>query len=115
LLLALIGIYGVMAFLVQTRTHEIGIRMALGAERNSVMWLVMKEVALMVAVGVGVGLPLALALSRIVQSQLFDLSASDPIALVAAALILMLVALAAGFLPARRATRVDPMLALRYE
>jgi predicted permease len=114
-LLAAIGLYGVMSYTVARRTREIGIRMALGAERNSVMWLVLKEVALMVGIGVGVGLPLAVALSRIVQSQLFDLSAHDPIALVAAAVILASVAVAAGYLPARRATRVDPMLALRYE
>jgi predicted permease len=114
-LLAAIGLYGVMSYTVARRTREIGIRMALGAERNSVMWLVLKEVALMVGIGVGVGLPLAVALSRIVQSQLFDLSAHDPIALVTAAAILTSVALAAGYLPARRATRVDPMLALRYE
>jgi len=114
-LLAAIGLYGVMSYTVARRTREIGIRMALGAERGSVLWLVLREVALMVGVGLAVGIPLAFALSRIVQSQLFALSAHDPIALVGAAAVLAFVALVAGYLPARRATRVDPMLALRYE
>src|SRR5439155_23057107 len=81
LLLAAVGLYGVMSYSVARRTREIGIRMALGAERGSVSWLVLKEVALMVAVGVAVGLPLAIALSRLVQAQLFSLSAHDPLAL----------------------------------
>jgi ABC-type antimicrobial peptide transport system permease subunit len=79
------------------------------------MWLVLREVTTMVGVGVGIGLPVAYGLSRLVQSQLFGLSGHDPIALLASAVVLALVALVAGYLPARRATRVDPMLALRYE
>ncbi len=114
-LLAAIGLYGVMSYSVARRTREIGIRMALGAERASVLWLVLSEVTLMVGLGVAIGVPLTLVLSRLVQSQLFELSSHDPTALFASATVLATVALLAGYLPARRATRVDPMVALRYE
>ena len=114
-LLAAIGLYGVMSYSVARRTREIGIRMALGAERGAVLRMVLGEVAAMVGIGIAVGLPLAIALSRIVSSQLFGLTAHDPAALGGAAAVLTTVALVAGLLPARRATRVDPMLALRYE
>ena len=113
--LAAIGLYGVMSFAVTSRTREIGIRMALGAERGSVLWLVLGEVALLAGIGVAAGVPLAIALSSLVKAQLFGLSPTDPMSMGTAALLLALVALAAGYLPARRATRVDPMLALRYE
>jgi predicted permease len=113
--LAAIGLYGVMSYSVARRTREIGIRMALGAERTAVLWLVLREVALLVGIGVVAGVPLAVGLGRVVQSQLFNLSPTDPVALAAAALLLAGVALIAGYLPARRATRVDPMLALRCE
>jgi predicted permease len=114
-LLAAIGLYGVMSYAVARRTREIGIRMALGAEQTTVVWMVLREVGAMVAAGVLLGLPLAVALSRIVQAQLYGLSPHDPLALAGAVGALTAVALVAGLLPARRATRVDPMLALRSE
>ena len=114
-LLAAIGLYGVMAYAVARRTREIGIRMALGAERRNVLWLVMREVSLMAGIGIAIGLPCAYALGRLVESQLFGLSAKDPGILTIATVTLALVAMLSGYLPAERATRVDPMVALRYE
>ena len=113
--LAAVGLYGVMSYTVSRRTREIGIRMALGAAHTSVLWMVLREVAVMALAGVVLGLPVAIGLSRFVQSQLYGLSPTDPFTLGLAALILASVAMFAGYVPARRATRVDPMLALRYE
>jgi ABC-type antimicrobial peptide transport system permease subunit len=114
-LLAVIGLYGVMAYTVARRTREIGIRMALGAIQGNVIWMVMKEVFVLVAIGVLVGLPLAIGLSTLVRNQLYGLAPHDPSTLVLSTLMLIVVASVAGFVPALRASRVDPTQALRYE
>jgi predicted permease len=114
-LLASIGIYGVMSYGIARRTSEFGIRMALGAQRRTVLWMVLRETLGLVSAGVAAGVALALALSRLVTSMLFGLTPSDPPALALAAILMIAVALFAGWLPARRATRIDPMMALRYE
>jgi ABC-type antimicrobial peptide transport system permease subunit len=113
--LAAIGLYGVMAYSVARRTREIGIRVALGAERGGVIGLVMREVAMLAAIGVGVGLPIAMLLTKYVRSQLFGLEPNDPITLAIATTVMAGVALLAGYIPAERAARVDPIVALRYE
>ncbi|MFL6353309.1 MAG: ABC transporter permease [Bryobacteraceae bacterium] len=114
-LLAAVGLYGVMAFTVARRTRELGIRMALGAQRASVVRLVMQDVILLAGIGIGAALPLAFGLGRFIESQLFGLKATDPSTLIAATLLLVTVALSAGYIPAVRATRIDPMDALRWE
>jgi predicted permease len=114
-LLAVIGLYGVMAFTVARRTREIGVRMALGAVHADVIWLVMREVFVLVGSGLALGLAAAAAATRAVSSQLYGVAASDPATIISAAALLLAVALVAGYVPARRATRVNPVLALRYE
>jgi predicted permease len=114
-LLAAIGLYGVMAYMVAQRTREIGVRMALGASSGDVLWLVMKDVVVLAGIGIAVGLPAAWALTRLVKSQLYGIQPNDTLTIVAATLGIACVALLAGYVPARKATRVEPMLALRWE
>jgi ABC-type antimicrobial peptide transport system permease subunit len=115
LLLVCIGLYGVMTYSVVRRTNEIGIRMALGAQADGVLWMVLRDSVMVLAIGVAVGVPVTLAASRLVQSRLFGLSANDPLTLIAAVAGVSAVTLVCAYLPARRATKVDPMVALRYE
>jgi predicted permease len=114
-LLAGIGLYGVMSYSVVRRTNEIGIRIALGAQSGKVLWMVLRESLVLLGVGLALGLPLSLGGLRLVQSQLYELSASDPITLASSVLIIAAVTVFAAWLPARRATKVDPMVALRCD
>ena len=114
-LLAAVGLYGVMAYVVARRTREIGIRMALGATRKNVAWLILRDVVRMAAIGLTIGLAAALAAGRLIESLLFGVKARDPLIITVAGVLLASVALLAGWLPARRAASVDPMIALRYE
>ena len=114
-LLAAIGLYGVMAHSVMRRYREIGIRIALGAKSGSVLWLVLRDTALMIGIGACIGLPAAFALTRLVSSFLYGLTPQDPLSIVMATGALIVVTAVAGYIPARRATRVDPLIALRYE
>jgi predicted permease len=115
LLLAALGLYGVMAHAVTRRVREIGIRMALGARAPEVRWMILRETLLMVSIGALIGIPAALALTRMLASFLYGLTPQDPLSIAASTAILLAITALAGYIPARRATRVDPMIALRYE
>jgi len=115
LLLSCLGLYGILSYTVAQRTKEIGIRMALGAARWDVLWLVFGDALRLVLLGVALGIPAALAAAQLVASQLFGVSAADPLTVGVVMLVLLAVAAVAGYLPARRATRVDPLVALKYE
>ncbi len=115
LLLVSIGLYGILSYSVASRTNEIGIRMALGAKTRDVLWLVLREALLLVLVGVAVGLPVVYFATRLTETLLYGLTPTDAVSLGLATLLMLAVALVAGYLPARRAARVDPMVALRYE
>jgi ABC-type antimicrobial peptide transport system permease subunit len=115
LLLAALGVYGVTASAVNQRTRELGIRMALGANRGSVIWSVLREPTRLVGVGLAIGLGGTLAAGRVIDRLLYGVKATDPLTLLAVAVLLLCVAVVASYLPARRATRVDPMIALRSD
>ena len=113
--LSCIGIYGVMSYVVTKRTNEIGIRMSLGAGRPDMLWMVLREILVLISIGIGIGIPISLAGDRLVSNMLFGLNPTDPATLIGAAVLLLIVAALAGYLPARRASRIEPMVALRYE
>jgi predicted permease len=114
-LLACVGLYGLMMYAVNRRANEIGIRIALGAERRQIVRMILRETVLMVAAGLAIGIPTSFGLSKLIQSELYGLQPHDPITIAAASLLMGAIAALAAYLPARRASRVDPMVALRYE
>lgn len=115
LLLACVGLYGTIAYAVTRRTGEIGVRMALGAERGRILWMILSEVAFVVMAGILIGLPISWATARLLNHQLYGLSPHDPITVAGAVMAILGITLVAGYLPARRASKVNPMVALRYE
>ncbi|HUK48300.1 MAG TPA: FtsX-like permease family protein, partial [Terriglobales bacterium] len=115
LILGLVGIYGVLAFLVSKRTREIGVRMALGAQRRDVLWLVLREGTKFAIIGIGLGLLSAFMVTRWLSSQLYGISSVDPITYGSVAVLMLLITMLACYVPARRAMEVDPLIALRME
>jgi putative ABC transport system permease protein len=115
LLLAAIGLYGILSYSVAARTREIGVRMALGAQRGSVLSMVLREAGKLVLLGILIGIPAAMLASRLFSSMLFGLKATDPVSMILVVAVLLVITLLASYIPARRATKVDPMVALRYE
>ena len=115
LVIACVGLYGTTSYTVARRTGEIGIRMALGAQRATVVWMVLRDVLMLAIIGLVIGVPAALSASKLIGSLLFGVKPGDPGALAAALAILLSAALAAGYLPARKASRTDPMAAVRHQ
>jgi ABC-type antimicrobial peptide transport system permease subunit len=113
--LCAIGLYGVMAYSVVRRTNEIGVRIALGAGTGEVLWLVLRQSLILLGIGVALGVPATMAASRAIQAGLFGLSPWDPSTLIGAVVVIAAVTLIAAYFPARRAARIDPIVALRYE